>query len=168
MNNPSKEQPITINLNANQLHQLDLSPIKQWLEPILAENKIVNYEQKVQLKIDYPRQETDPRELSEIPEIRLWFVRLDTVYPWFPFVLDWKAGELGRYTAMLVPHQFHRTEGVQYNPEALELFLMKKIFVLSDWFREHDISGFIRLKGIAQLLGYDLDDDFLSFLATSC
>jgi hypothetical protein len=167
MNDLSAEKPIIINLNSQQLHQLDLSPVQQWLDPILAEKSITNYEQTVQFKIDYPRQETDPRELSEIPEIRLWFVRLDTVYPWFPFVLDWKAGELARYTAMLVPHQFHRTEGIQYNPEALELFLMQKIFILSDWFRKHNISSLMRLKGMAQLLGYDLDDPFLNFLSAS-
>lgn len=47
----------------------------------------------------------DPRELSELPDIRLWFVRLDAAYPWLPIVVDWRAGELVRYAAMLVPHQ---------------------------------------------------------------
>jgi hypothetical protein len=56
--------------------------------------------------INYEREdEYDMRELSEFPDIRLWFVRLDAAYPWFPVVLDWRAGELARYTAMLVPHQ---------------------------------------------------------------
>jgi hypothetical protein len=32
-------------------------------------------------------------------------VRLDAAYPWFPVVVDWRAGELARYAAMLVPHQ---------------------------------------------------------------
>jgi hypothetical protein len=30
---------------------------------------------------------------------------------------------------MLVPHQFNRTEGIQYNPEALEIFVMHKTFI---------------------------------------
>jgi hypothetical protein len=47
----------------------------------------------------------DPRELSEFPDIRLWFLRLDATYPWLPVLLDWRAGELARYAAMLVPHQ---------------------------------------------------------------
>jgi len=56
--------------------------------------------------INYEREdEYDTRELSEFPDVRLWFVRLDAAYPWFPVVLDWRAGELARYAAMLVPHQ---------------------------------------------------------------
>lgn len=59
----------------------------------------------------------DPRELSEMPDIRLWFVRLDETYPWLPIVLDWRAGELARYAAMLVPHQ------VLYQPDAMGLLV---------------------------------------------
>lgn len=63
-------------------------------------------ERSVGFTIDFVREdENDPREYSEFPEIRLWFVRLDAVYPWLPLVLDWRAGELARYAAMLVPHQ---------------------------------------------------------------
>lgn len=32
-------------------------------------------------------------------------MRLDAAYPWLPVLLDWRAGELARYAAMLVPHQ---------------------------------------------------------------
>lgn len=63
-------------------------------------------ERKVGFTIKYERDDPlDPRELSEMPDIRLWFVRLDVAYPWLPVVLDWRGGELGRYAAMLVPHQ---------------------------------------------------------------
>jgi hypothetical protein len=63
-------------------------------------------EKTVGFTINYERDdEYDMRELSELPDIRLWFVRLDAAYPWFPVALDWRAGELARYTAMLVPHQ---------------------------------------------------------------
>lgn len=56
--------------------------------------------------INYTREDPrDPRELSEYPDIRVWFVRLDATYPWLPVLLDWRAGELARYAAMLVPHQ---------------------------------------------------------------
>jgi hypothetical protein len=59
--------------------------------------------------IIYEREDPyDTRELSEFPDIRLWFVRLDASYPWFPVVLDWRAGELARYAAMLAPHQVTR------------------------------------------------------------
>ena len=63
-------------------------------------------QQRVGFVFEYERDDPlDPRELSELPDVRLWFVRLDTAYPWLPAVLDWRAGELGRYAAMLVPHQ---------------------------------------------------------------
>lgn len=63
-------------------------------------------EHTVGFTINYKREDpSDPRELSEFPDIRLWFVRLDASYPWLPVVLDWRAGELARYAAMLVPHQ---------------------------------------------------------------
>ncbi|MFM7573889.1 MAG: CRR6 family NdhI maturation factor [Snowella sp.] len=158
-----------ISLNSIHLETLDLSPISDRVEQWLSQNAVTNsalsaiadHEQTIQFKIDFPREENDPRELSEIPEVRLWFVRLDAVYPWCPFLLDWKAGEFARYAAMLVPHQFNRSEGIQYNPEALEIFMMNKIFVLSDWLKAHGIPSNFRLKSMAQLLGYDLDDDFL-------
>ncbi len=167
MNPSSNDQSIIIALNSDLIHALDLSPVTQWIHPILIENRMINYEQKVAFDIDYPRDKTDPRELSEIPEVRLWFVRLDSLFPYFMFFLAAKKGELARYTAMLVPHQFNRSEGIQYNPEALELFLMQKIFILSDWLRKNEIFGLMRLKSMAQLLGYDIDDKFLQFLVNS-
>jgi len=99
----------------------------------------------------YPQEPGDPRELPEIPEVRLWFICLDSRYPWLPFLLDW---ELARYTAMLVPHQFSSKEGIQYNPEALR-FLMQKLFVLTDWMQQLGIPSRSRLKSMAQVLGYD-------------
>jgi hypothetical protein len=83
-----------------------------------------------------------------------------------PYVLDWEAGELGRYTAMLVPHQFSSTEGIQYNPEALELFVMHKVFVLLDWMQRMGISSRTKIKFMTQLLGYELDDAFFDMLST--
>ena len=150
---------IKLVLDTKAIASLDLATAKNQLEPLL-EQGIAEYEQQLQFVIDFPRGDDDPRELSEIPEIRLWYVRLDTVYPWLPFLLDWKAGELARYTAMLVPHQFNRSEGIIFNPEALEIFVMNKIFVLSDWLQEQGIPARSRLKSMAQLFGYELDDTF--------
>jgi hypothetical protein len=154
---------ITITIASHHLNQLDLSPATEAIESLLA-NGIAAAEQQVQFAIDLPRDPTDPRELSELPEVRLWFLRLDARYPWLPFVLDWKAGELGRYTAMLVPHQFHPTDGIQFNPEALELFVMGKLFVLADWMAAQGIGARSRLQGMAQMLGYDLDNGFFDLL----
>ncbi|BAP18434.1 CRR6 family NdhI maturation factor [cyanobacterium endosymbiont of Epithemia turgida] len=159
----------TIVLQLDHLIRLDLSSVTTIVEPLLIEatqpkassNEIVSYEQTLSFEIYYPRSSTDLRELSEIPEVRLWFIRLDSVYPWIPFFLDWKGGELARYFAMLVPHQFSRTEGIQYNPEALEIFIMHKLFTLSDWLKLRRIPSIDRLQSMARMFGYDLDKDFL-------
>ena len=155
---------LSIELKTETINKLDLSPAREILEPILKSKEIAKIEQKLQFEVDYSRDPSDPREFSEIPEVRLYFVRLDAYYPWLPIVLDWKAGELGRYTAMLVPHQFSRTDGIQYNPEALEIFVMHKIFTLSEWLKKMEVSGQSRLKSMAQTLGYEIDDLFLELI----
>ncbi len=155
---------LKIELKTETINKLDLSPVKVILEPLIDSRAISKIEQELQFDIDYSRDPTDPRELSEIPEVRLYFVRLDAYYPWLPLVLDWKGGELGRYTAMLVPHQFSRTDGVQYNPEALEIFVMHKIFTTSQWLNQMNISSKSRTKSMAQTLGYEIDDAFLELL----
>jgi len=148
----------TIALSFDCINNLDLSPAQSVIENLLQEGTLTASEQQLRFTINYPQDPVDPRELSEIPEVRLWFIRLDARYPWLPFLLDWKAGELARYAAMLVPHSFSSIEGIQYNPEALEIFLMQKLFVLSDWMQQLGIPKQSRLKSMAQLLGYDLDD----------
>jgi hypothetical protein len=157
----------TIKLNSDHLLSLDLSPVQTVIETWLQEGAIASYEQQLHFSIDYPREPGDPRELAEIPEVRMWFIRLDSRYPWLPFILDWKAGELARYTAMLVPHQFSAKQGIQYNPEALEIFLMQKLFVLTDWMKPLGIPSESRLKSMAQLLGYNLDDSLFDLLCTT-
>jgi hypothetical protein len=155
---------ISIALNSDHVNGLDLSPVRQAIECAGGPGEFKAIEGALQFSIDYPQSEDDPRELSEIPEVRLWFLRLDSVYPWIAFFLDAKAGEIARYAAMLVPHQFHRTEGIQYNPEALEIFVMAKVFILADWLKANEISPRPRLKAFAGLFGYDLDDGFLESL----
>jgi hypothetical protein len=155
---------ITIALNNDSINNLDLSPASTVIEPLLLEESIVSQEQQLHFEVNYELEPGDPRELSEIPEVRLWFVRLDAKYPWLPFLLDWKTGEFARYAAMLVPHQFSSKEGIQYNPEALEIFLMHKIFVLSDWLQNKNIPSQSRLKSLAQILGYELDDAFFEMI----
>ncbi|KAM3093647.1 CRR6 family NdhI maturation factor [Phormidesmis sp. 146-12] len=152
-----------IHLNADQINTIDLSPAIQAIEPMLSE--VSAHEQTVQFAIDYPLEAGDPRELPEVPEIRLWFIGLDALYPWLPFLLDWKAGEFVRYTAMLVPHQFHPKDGIQYNPEALEIYVMHKTFVLLNWLKQQGIEGNSRLKAMTQMLGYDIDDGFFDLLS---
>ena len=148
----------TIALNNECINSLDLSPATKVIEKILQQGAIASSEQEIQFVFNYEREPGDPRELSEIPEVRLWFIRLDSLYPWLPFLLDWTSGEFIRYTTMLVPHQFSSQEGIQYNPEALEIFLMHKLFVLTNWLGEQGIPFRSRIQSMAKLLGYELDD----------
>lgn len=152
----------TIALNSQQLDTLDLSPVEAVLDKWQQQGTAMS-EQALRFEIDYFRDATDPRELSEIPEVRLWFVRLDARYPWLPLLLDWEAGELARYTAMLVPHQFS-PEGIQFNPEALEIFMMRKVFELLEWMKAQGTVSRTRLKFMTQMLGYELDEGFFDLI----
>lgn len=150
----------TIAVTADHLASLDLSPVRA----VFSQDP---YPQDLRFEIDFPRDPSDPRELSEIPEVRLWFVRVDAAYPWLILSLDW-AAELARYTAMLVPHEFHRTEGILYNPEALELFVMGKLFTLHQWFMQQNLPSRHKLHSLAQLWGYELDEAFWQMLESGC
>ena len=155
-------QPIIISVQAAQIHTVNTIEAEATIDRLM--NELLTSEKKVQFDITFEREATDPRELSEIPEVRLWFIRLDAKYPWLPFLLDWQAGELARYVAMLVPHQFHIKEGIQYNPEALEIFVMQKVFVLMAWFKLQGIPGRSRVQAMTQMLGYELEDAFFDVL----
>lgn len=152
-----------IKLNREAIASLNLSVLESEIERMFA-NGTIPEESQIQFVIDYQRAEDDPREFSEIPEVRLWFIRADALYPWLPYILDWKSGELVRYTAMLIPHQFSRSEGIIFNPEALEIYVMHKVFTLTQWCRERKITGSSRLISFAQLFGYEIEADFLSQL----
>jgi hypothetical protein len=149
-------------LTTPQILHLNIQPAQQAIESVLTD--LLSHEQQLQFQIDFEREAGDPRELSEIPEVRLWFLKLDAAYPWLPFLLDWKAGELARYVAMLVPHQFHPKDGVLFNPEALEIFVMSKTFVMLGWLKSQGIEGRSRLQSMTQMLGYELDDGFFDLI----
>ncbi|MGD1867778.1 MAG: CRR6 family NdhI maturation factor [Phormidesmis sp.] len=167
-----------IALTTTHFQSLDLTPAQVVIDPVLAsrvpgsstaaenspENDLSNPQLTFSFDIDFSREDTDPRELSEIPEIRLWFIRLNAKYPWLPLYLDWESGELSRYTAMLVPHQFSTLDGIRYNPEALEIFVMDKVFTLDTWLAQQGIDGRSRLKFMTQMLGYELDDALFNLL----
>lgn len=154
----------TVQLTREVLTQLDITAAQALIEPLLSKGTILGPEVRLRFEIDFPRDPADPRELSEIPEVRLWFIRLDAVYPWLPYILDWEAGELGRYAAMLVPHQFSPKDGIRYNPEALEIFVMSKIFVLAQWLQQQGTTQITRLKFMTQMLGYELDEGLFELL----
>lgn len=156
--------PQTITLTQPLIEALDLTPAHGLIQPWLSQEKLALDGVDLRFEVNIPRDPTDPRELSEIPEIRLWFLRLDAHYPWLPLILDWEAGELGRYAAMLVPHQFSPREGIRYNPESLELFVMGKIFAIAHWLNSRNLDGQKRLQFMTQMLGYELDDALFKLL----
>jgi hypothetical protein len=162
----------SILLDADTLNRLDVSAVgaiaNSWQETVTLAKKADPdgaTNPQIKFEITIPRDPSDPRELSEIPEIRLWFVRVDAHYPWLPLILDWESGELARYTAMLVPHQFSPQEGIQFNPEALEIFVMSKVFVCFDWMQRHNCLSHARLQFMTKMLGYELDDGFFAVLS---
>lgn len=152
----------TLVLKTDAIERLDLTPVTQWLDQQQLTGATINQELTFDIAIE--RDPSDPRELSEIPELRLWFVRLDAHYPWLPLALNWET-ELVRYAAMLIPHQFSPTEGIQFNPEALEIFVMSKVFVLWEWMRQNGAQSTTKLKFMAQVFGYELDDAFFELLS---
>lgn len=154
----------TLTLTADTLAQLDLAAARALIDPWVEKGAVLDSDTRLKFDIDFPRDPTDPRELSEIPEVRLWFIRLDAAYPWLPYILDWEAGELGRYAAMLVPHQFSPKDGIRYNPEALEIFVMNKIFVVAQWLQQQGVSQMTRVKFMTQMLGYEIEDGLFELL----
>jgi hypothetical protein len=154
-----------IAVSTPHFQSLDLTPAQQIIDSVLRDRTALSDPKLLfSFDIDFPREASDPRELSEIPEVRLWFIRLNARYPWLPLYLDWESGELSRYSAMLVPHQFSPIDGIRYNPEALEIFVMSKVFTLDAWLKAQDIEGRSRLKFMTQMLGYELDDALFNLL----
>ncbi|NEQ50659.1 MAG: CRR6 family NdhI maturation factor [Leptolyngbya sp. SIO3F4] len=150
----------SIVVNVKHLQTLDLSIAHAALDQVDWRQADL----KLSFSIDYPREANDPRELSEVPEVRLWFIRLDSHYPWLSLFLDVESGELGRYVAMLVPHQFSPLDGIRYNPEALEIFVMGKVFTIAQWLKNNHIDGIEKLKLMVRTLGYELDDGLFDLL----
>ncbi|MEN9217059.1 MAG: CRR6 family NdhI maturation factor [Gloeomargarita sp. HHBFW_bins_162] len=153
---------VQIPVSRRVVEQLDLDPLRA----VFGDGAVPPADIQVQFAIDYPRDPTDPRELSEVPEVRLWFIRVDAHYPWLPLFLDWQA-ELARYVAMLVPHQFSPQDGIQFNPEALDIFIMSKVFYLYHWLHQHGWERVGKLQQMTEVLGYQLDPELFRLLAAA-
>uniref|UniRef100_A0A0F7GZD1 Chlororespiratory reduction 6 n=1 Tax=Geranium maderense TaxID=28964 RepID=A0A0F7GZD1_9ROSI len=160
---PPTEGRFEVVIDNDVIRRLDLSPFQSttgMASPLSVEPDDF-LKRTIGFTINYTKDDPyDMRELSEFPDIRLWFVRLDSIYPWLPVLLDWRAGELARYAAMLVPHQMSARMGVVFNPEALELFVMKKVFIVYAWLKEQNAPK-PRLKtcDMARMLGFGIGDE---------
>ncbi|WP_448533200.1 CRR6 family NdhI maturation factor [Parathermosynechococcus lividus] len=156
---------IAIALKPDTIDRLDLTPLSAALEPLMAAGTLLEHHQSLSFTIEYPRPDEEPDlELSELAPVRLWFIRADVCYPWLPYLLNWSEGELVRYAAMLIPHEFHPQQGIVFNPQALDIFVMAKVFTLWQWLQAHGYAAPEKVKAMAAIFGYDLDSDLFSLL----
>lgn len=154
--------PEPLKVSAAQVRGLDLSPLAGLAS--LAPAALLTAASGLALDFDWPRQAEDPRELSEIPELRLWSLRADALHPWLPLVLERSGGQLTRHVAMLLPHGFSPTEGIRFAPESLELWITQRLFLLDHWAASAGIECRANLGQMAAVLGYELDPGFWSVI----
>ncbi|CAI0629520.1 unnamed protein product [Linum tenue] len=167
---PPSEGRYEVVIDNGIISALDLSPFRDVMPTGIVNSSMDEVKQllerSVGFTINYTRDDPrDPRELSELPDVRLWFVRLDAAYPWLPVVLDWRAGELARYAAMMVLVQMNMKMGVVFNPEALELFVMKKVFAVYSWLKEQNVSkARLKTSDMARMLGFGIGDELFDLI----
>ena len=154
--------PRSIALPQSAIARLDLTPL-QPLRSLSAAERFA-CDGQLHLGLDWPRDSDDPRELSEVPELRLWHLRADAACPWLPLLLERGSGQLVRYVAMLVLHRFTPSEGLQLHPNALELWLTQRLMLLDDWCRSNGLRGRRRMELLAAALGLDIDQSFWDLL----
>ena len=156
---PAGSAPLeTVTIPAAAIRDLDLSPLAAWaaLDPAT----LLESGPRLELHYSWPRGDDDPRELSEITEPRLWTIRADAQHPWLPLVLERGSGQLTRHVAMLLPHGFSRAEGIRFAPDALELWLTHRLYVLDHWSRSRGVNCRNSLGQMAAVLGLELDPSF--------
>jgi len=149
---------LVISVSAEQIRALDVTP----LQPLRQRSAtaLLELEDGVALQLDWPRAEDDPRELSEVPECRLWSLRADALCPWLALLLQRSNGQLSRHVAMQVLHEFSRTEGLRFDPDDLSLWISHRLFWLDDWGSQHGLSLRGRLSQMAAVLGFNVETGF--------
>jgi hypothetical protein len=155
------QPPVRVTVSSEQIRELDLSPLAPWASLSLAE--LLPLGGQLELQLIWPTAPEDPRELSEIPEVRLWSLRADAELPWLPLLLERASGTLARHVAMLLPHRFSRSEGLQFGPDSLELWISHRLFQLDALSRHAGLDCRQGLGQMAAVLGYELDPGFWAF-----
>ena len=161
----SADSPVII--DAEAIRTLNLQALSAWMDRPLQ--GLLDAGAVLELNYEWPRQADDPRELSECPEPRLWALRADARYPWMPLVLERTGGSLAQHVAMLVPHNFSPSEGIRFDPQALELWITHRLMLLNDLRSSSDLAGSQRgnLGLMAASLGFELDGGFWELLDRS-
>jgi len=152
--------PLALTISAEQIRALDISPLAPLAEAPVAD--LLAAAGRLQLELVWPRGDDDPRELSEVAEVRLWSLRADALHPWLPLLLERAGGTLTRHVAMLLPHGFSRTEGLRFAPESLELWITHRLYGLDAWSIQAGLPCRQGLAQMAAVLGFDLDPAFWS------
>ena len=153
-----------VTINAKAIRTLSLQALSAWMERPLQE--LLDAGAVLEFRYDWPREVDDPRELSECPEPRLWALRADARYPWLPLLLDRTGGSLAQHVAMLVPHDFSPSEGIRFDPQALEIWITHRLMLLDQHGADAGIPGHQRgnLSLMAASLGFELDGGFWELL----
>ena len=160
MDAQSRKEPVVIDTAAIQT--LDLRALNPWMERSLI--NLLGDGAGLDLQYNWPRDADDPRELSECPEPRLWALRADAIYPWLPLVLERSGGSLIQHVAMVVPHDFSPSEGIRFDPQALEIWITHR-FMLLDHLGQHlPQSQRGTLLQMAATIGYEVDAAFWTLL----
>ena len=148
--------PVTI--QAEQVLSRSLAPLQPWFN--LDPTALLACSGRLSLQFQWPRGEEDSRELSEIPELRIWSLRADALCPWLPLLLERGSGDLGRHVAMLLPHGFSASDGIRFAEGSLELWVSHRLFLLDAWARAAGLNCRGGLGQMAAVLGLELDPAF--------
>jgi hypothetical protein len=141
-----------------QVLERSLAPLEPWFS--LEPEALLQQSGSLELNFEWSRASDDPRELSEIPELRVWSLRADALCPWLPLLLERSSGQLTRHVAMLLPHSFSRNEGIRFAPDSLELWMTHRLFLLDHWSRGHGLNCRGNLEQMSAVLGFELDGSF--------
>jgi hypothetical protein len=158
MAQPPPALPPSLRIEAARIRNLDLGALQELGRCDVAQ--LVEAAGTLDLQFDWPRDPEDPRELSEIAELRLWSLRADALLPWLPLLLERSSGQLTRHVAMLLPHGFSRSEGIRFAPESLELWITHRLFLLDAWTQQAGVPCRQKLAQMASVLGFDLEPSF--------